>query len=87
VSAEKCNNVRVAGEARLNLRRNLTTRPAVLLLEESTQSGAQIQFAWSLLMVYMLLSIASGSNVGREACAPTFCSSSVTIVTKRDDRV
>ena len=79
MSAEKCNNVRVAEEARLNLRRNLIIRPAALLLEESTQSGAQIQFAWSLLMVYMLLSIASESNIGREACTPTFCSSSVTI--------
>lgn len=30
-------------------------------------------------MVYMMLSIAFGSSAGRDTCARTFCSSSVTI--------
>jgi hypothetical protein len=42
----------VAGAGRLNSRRNLTIRPAVLLLLESIQSGTHIQLAWSSLMVY-----------------------------------
>ena len=53
--------------------------PAVLLLEESIQSGGQFQLAWSALMVYIMLSIAFGSSAGRDMCARTFCSSSVTI--------
>lgn len=79
MSAEKCSNARVAVEGRLNSRRNLTILPAVLLLEESIHSGGQIQLSWSALMVYMMLSIAFGSSAGRDTCARTFCSSSVTI--------
>jgi hypothetical protein len=52
VSAEKFKNARVAAEGRLNWRLKLTMRPAVLLVEESTQPGIQTQLAWSSLMVY-----------------------------------
>lgn len=53
-------------------------RPAVLVLEESTQPGTHTQLAWSSLMVYIVVSI-GGKRLGKGDEGRTLCSSADTI--------
>lgn len=52
MSAEKYKIVWAGIEAKLNVRVNVTSLPAVLRVEESIQSGVHIQFALRLAIIY-----------------------------------
>lgn len=64
MSAEKCNKARVGTDPRVNSRVKLTSRPAVFFVEESIQSGVQIQLAWSWLMVCHVWSVSDHGGRG-----------------------